>query len=100
MYLDQGKVRQLRLERGWTQQQLADACGLSTRTIQRIEKDGVASLETTSALVAVFEVPRSRLLFVSPEEAQRRLSRSPLWPLLAATLFGMAMGVTITVLWF
>ena len=30
-------IQKLRLKRGWSQQQLADASGLSVRTIQRIE---------------------------------------------------------------
>ena len=31
-------VRKLRLQRGWSQEQLAEMSGLSTRTIQRIER--------------------------------------------------------------
>ncbi len=32
-------VRKLRLERNWTQEQLAEMCGISVRTIQRLERD-------------------------------------------------------------
>lgn len=49
-------VRKLRLSRGWSQEQLADLCNLSIRTIQRVERGGQPSLETLNALAAVFEV--------------------------------------------
>lgn len=49
-------VKQLRLERGWSQEHLAELVGVSTRTIQRIEKGFKPCLETSSALAAVFEV--------------------------------------------
>lgn len=49
-------VRKLRLQRGWSQAQLAEFSGLSTRTIQRIERGDNAGLESLKALAAVFEV--------------------------------------------
>ncbi len=52
-------VRKLRLQRGWTQEQLAQLTGLSTRSIQRIERGGALSLETMNSLAAVFGVDRS-----------------------------------------
>jgi len=54
-------VRRLRIERGWTQEHLADLCGCSLKTIQRIEKSGLCSLETRSALAAVFEIELKQL---------------------------------------
>ena len=33
------RVKELRLERGWTQQQLADAVGVSRQSINSIERD-------------------------------------------------------------
>ena len=59
-------VRRERLQRGWTQQHLADAAGCSLRTVQRIEKHGVASNESVSALCAVFELERADLLIDDP----------------------------------
>ena len=38
-------VQKLRLQRGWSQEQLAELSGLSVRTIQRIERGQVASTE-------------------------------------------------------
>ena len=49
-------VQKLRLKQGWSQQQLADFSGLSVRTVQRIEADQAASIETLKSLAAVFEV--------------------------------------------
>nr|WP_323740321.1 helix-turn-helix domain-containing protein [Kangiella koreensis] len=50
-------VRKLRLKRGWSQEQLAELTGVSTRTIQRIERGQTKpSLETQKSLAAVFEV--------------------------------------------
>ncbi len=49
-------VHKLRLQRGWSQEQLAEFSGLSVRTIQRIEKGQKASLESLKSLAAVFEL--------------------------------------------
>ena len=39
-------IKKLRLERHWSQEQLAEMSGLSTRTIQRIESGQNADFET------------------------------------------------------
>lgn len=54
-------VQKLRLKHGWSQQQLAESCGLSVRTIQRIEAGYPASTESLKSLAAVFEVDFSTL---------------------------------------
>jgi XRE family transcriptional regulator, regulator of sulfur utilization len=54
-------VRKLRLQRGWTQDQLAEFAGISVRSVQRIERGAGASLETRKALAAVFEVDLATL---------------------------------------
>ncbi|MCO7189593.1 MULTISPECIES: helix-turn-helix domain-containing protein [unclassified Pseudoalteromonas] len=48
-------IRKLRLQRGWSQEQLATLSGLSIRTIQRIERGQSPSLESLKSLAAVFE---------------------------------------------
>jgi len=48
-------LRKLRLDKGWSQEQLAEISGVSTRTIQRIERGKTASLESLKCLAAVFE---------------------------------------------
>src|SRR5256885_14946574 len=54
-------IQKLRLKRGWSQQQLADASGLSARTIQRIENGHPASTESLKCLAAVVGVDFSTL---------------------------------------
>lgn len=54
-------VRKLRLEKCWSQEQLAEFSGLSVRTIQRIERGQKPSLETLKSLAAVFEIDASEL---------------------------------------
>lgn len=49
-------VRKLRIQKGWSQEQLAQFSGLSVRTIQRIERGKTAGLESLKSLAAVFEV--------------------------------------------
>ena len=54
-------VQKLRLQRGWSQQQLAELSGLSVRTIQRIEQGSGATVETWKSLASVFEVDFQQL---------------------------------------
>lgn len=54
-------VKKLRLERGWTQEHLAALAKASPKTIQRVEATGVCSLETRSALAAVFQIDATLL---------------------------------------
>lgn len=54
-------IRKLRLDHGWSQEQLAEISGVSTRTIQRIERGKQASLESLKCLAAVFETEISHL---------------------------------------
>lgn len=55
------QVKALRLQRAWSQEQLAELASLSVRTIQRIENGEAPSLETLSALAAVFGVSVTEL---------------------------------------
>lgn len=71
MDIQASRVRELRAQRGWTQQHLADACAVSLRTVQRIEKDGNAAQETVAALCAVFNVEREQLLLVPRKQLDR-----------------------------
>jgi transcriptional regulator with XRE-family HTH domain len=54
-------IQKLRLQHGWSQQQLADLSGISVRTIQRIERGQPASVESMKSLAAVFEIDFSLL---------------------------------------
>jgi transcriptional regulator with XRE-family HTH domain len=54
-------IRKLRKQKHWSQDQLAQMSGLSIRTIQRIERDQKAGLESLKALSAVFGMEISEL---------------------------------------
>lgn len=54
-------IQKLRLQRGWSQEQLAEVSGLSVRTVQRLERGQPGSLESMKALAAVFEIDLNRL---------------------------------------
>jgi transcriptional regulator with XRE-family HTH domain len=49
-------LQQLRLDRGWSQEHLADLSGVSARTIQRIENGSNAGLDTLNSLAAAFDI--------------------------------------------
>jgi DNA-binding XRE family transcriptional regulator len=49
-------IVKFRKERSWSQDELAIASGLNLRTVQRVEKYGLASLQTKKALAAAFEI--------------------------------------------
>lgn len=49
-------IKNLRLENNWSQEHLANLASLSTRTIQRIEKDDTGSLDSLKVLAKVFEI--------------------------------------------
>jgi transcriptional regulator with XRE-family HTH domain len=50
-------VQKLRLQHGWSQEQLAELSGVSVRTIQRVEQGKPASAESLKNLGAVLDVP-------------------------------------------
>jgi transcriptional regulator with XRE-family HTH domain len=54
-------IQKLRLQHGWSQEQLAELSGVSVRTIQRLEGGQTGSLESLKALAAVFDIDFARL---------------------------------------
>jgi transcriptional regulator with XRE-family HTH domain len=56
MSVDREEVRRLRLDKSWSQEKLAEEAGLSLRTVQRIEADGVASLQSCRAIARALGV--------------------------------------------
>ncbi|MCA1766774.1 MAG: helix-turn-helix transcriptional regulator [Idiomarina sp.] len=97
---------ELRNRRGWTQQHLADACAVSLRTIQRVEKEGIASQETVAALCSVYEIERPIIevdaIAKANDHNTLKPQRPPSWldalPMLITLLLGMAIGIGLT-LW-
>jgi transcriptional regulator with XRE-family HTH domain len=65
-------IQKLRLQRGWSQERLAEVSGVSVRTIQRLERGLPGSLESLQALAAVFEIDFNRL-----KEPAMDLTESP-----------------------
>ena len=59
-------VRKLRLQKGWSQEQLAQMSDLSVRTIQRIERGKRAGIESLKSLGAVLETDLT-YLYEEPE---------------------------------
>ena len=77
------RIKQLRLERAWSQEQLAEISGVSSRTIQRIEQGDASSLETLKALAAAFGLTPDALTLSSPSEP--KLEEGPMTQSMAET---------------
>ena len=54
-------IQKLRLQHGWSQEQLAELAGVNVRTIQRLEQGKPAATETLKSLGAVLNVPFQEL---------------------------------------
>ncbi|TRW48676.1 helix-turn-helix transcriptional regulator [Aliidiomarina halalkaliphila] len=88
-------VRETRVSKGWTQQQLSDVSGLSLRTVQRVESQGQGSLETCNALCAVLEIPRESLLQREANESDD--GKGILMPIVVmSVLIGFVAGIMVT----
>jgi DNA-binding XRE family transcriptional regulator len=61
MKVDAGLVKRMREQKSWSQEHLAAVAGVSIRTVQRVESDGAASLETRMALASVLGVTAADL---------------------------------------
>jgi len=61
-------IRKKREERAWTQAQIAEISGVNVRTIQRLEKDGVASFDTLMAVASAFDIDVKELNQIISEE--------------------------------
>lgn len=98
MQLNPSKIRQLRSDRGWTQQQLAEICGLSLRTIQRVELQGIASLETSKSLAAAFELDKAALQQSDEPATATTIEEKaalPVWLLLITFIAGSSFGALL-----
>ncbi len=118
---DGAKIRAFRIQRGWTQEQLAEIAGISLRTVQRAEAANSAAFETMKAIAAAFETDFDRMLkqepigaadqktqpIVSPnvscsEPANKQIvSKGPaltvrrVWPALIIAVSALAVGLII-----
>ncbi len=67
MKIDSATVKKLRETRSWSQEHLAEVAGVSLRTIQRVESEGSASLETRMAIASAFNMAPADLMLGGPE---------------------------------
>ncbi len=67
------RIRQARTERAWTQEQLAEAAGVSLRIVQRVECGAPCAKETLQALAAVLELETGVLVSAAPVEPDGRV---------------------------
>jgi len=73
MNIDSGKIKKLRMEKNWSQEQLSEKSGLSLRTIQRIESGSNVSQESIRVLAAAFKVDPKDLMIKEREESKNPL---------------------------
>lgn len=73
-----GRAKFVRNERekwAWSQSQLAEVAGVSLRTVQRLEKTGVASFETLMAVAQAFKMDVKELEAPSKPQVSADLAR-------------------------
>jgi transcriptional regulator with XRE-family HTH domain len=100
MDVNASKIKALRTSNGWTQQHLADACAISLRTVQRVERYGNASQETVASLASVFELQQIELTVESEavqlvEEKTFSLRNIQTQAVILAGLLGACLGAFI-----
>jgi transcriptional regulator with XRE-family HTH domain len=86
-------VKSRRQQKSWSQEQLAELSGLSLRTVQRIEKRGTASLESTKALASVFGVDIASLSVGAEDSTRQEVSRVALRYIAAGAAAGLILGL-------
>ncbi len=94
-------IRQQRQAKGWTQQHMADAAGLSLRTVQRAERDGTTAKESAMAICAALGIDLAELSVipkVSPSELQPVRIKHPVITLATGILIGVIAGAITTYL--
>ncbi|HEX6370921.1 MAG TPA: helix-turn-helix transcriptional regulator [Longimicrobium sp.] len=61
------RVRRMRLQRGWTQQEMADRAGLTLATYRRFERTGRIALERLLKIAVILDATAAfDLLFAAP----------------------------------
>ncbi len=96
-------IRRLRVEKGWTQEQLSRFSGLHVRTIQRMERGQPAALESIKALAAVFEMEVSVLQQGYLSSEVQFLGTTPILPVSSVkesiVFYQQQLGFEVEVLW-
>ena len=95
MQLSIEKLKHQRELRAWTQSHLAEVSDISLRTIQRIEKSGVASQDSAQSICAAFEINIEDLLVSIPKEEKKTPKQTkydPKFLIPAIVTMGMAVS--------
>jgi DNA-binding XRE family transcriptional regulator len=102
MQLSVEKLKQQRDTRAWTQSHLAEVSDISLRTVQRIEKSGIASQESAQAICAAYEITVEQLFenpidsdsqkVVEPSPTSRKAKFNPKFLIPAIVTLGMAVS--------
>jgi len=80
-------IKELRKQRSWSQDQLASIAGLSLRTVQRIEKDGICSLDSSQTIASAFELNAAALqIDMTKERGDRGVRKGRFWGMLGNTI--------------
>lgn len=77
MAISRETIKTLREAKAWSQAHLAEAAGLSLRTVQRMEAEGTASGETRLAVAAALNVPVDALNPAPPPAARPVMEPEP-----------------------
>ncbi len=73
-------MKELRQERNWSQEQLAELSGLSLRTIQRIEGSNTAGSDSLVALAAAFDIEVVALAReLAMDKSSKEWKKLPVW---------------------
>ena len=70
------KIKSLRIERAWSQAQLAEIASLSIRTVQRVEVDGKCSHESLLSIASAFDIEVKKLTVFHNETNAAKFSIS------------------------
>ena len=84
------QVKFMRLQHGWSQQQLASITDISVRTIQRIEKNSDCSLESKMALASAFGVAPNELDMQKNITISQHSQKLSAWLYLSLCIFLLA----------
>lgn len=82
MQINKTFLRQEREKRAWSQSHLAEVADLSMRTVQRIERNGVAAKESAMALASALGMDLADLLIQSDASAKGHKNNRHWWGLL------------------
>ena len=79
MNINKEILRRERELRAWTQSHLAEVADLSLRTVQRIERNGIASKESAMALAGALDLELADFLVESHSASEKRTSNGRWW---------------------